>query len=296
MLSAKTEFWRAKREVAGVLHFCGLGYSRPGGATSDNFVDIEKLEFDPYFWRYVRDAFAPVGLMVDFWRDEGKAGKQKVNVYVINDLPRQWKGEVTLSLLSGERVLSTSTRHVKVDAWQASPFAFVVDFPKAPGSYQLVAELTGVDGKPVRSLRDFAVLTEQERLEKYGYTKGIAATASSEIFISDQHYLAKYAVDGDPTTRWSSEFSDPQWLELDLDKPQTFSRVELQWEVACGKAYTLSVSEDGATWKQAYTTSTSPGGLEKISFTPVTGRYLRFDFTERSTRFGYSLWEVKVLP
>ncbi len=208
----------------------------------------------------------------------------------------EWKGEVTLSLLSGETVLSTSTRHVKVDAWQASPFAFVVDFPKAPGSYQLVAELTGQDGKPVRSLRDFAVLTEQERLEKYGYTKGITAKASSEIFISDQHYPAKYAVDGDPTTRWSSEFADPQWLELDLGKPQTFSRVELQWEVACGKAYTLSVSDDGQDWKQAYATSASPGGLEKISFAPVTGRYLRFDFTERATRFGYSLWEVKVLP
>ena len=28
-LAAKTEFWRAHRECAGVLHFCGLGYSRP---------------------------------------------------------------------------------------------------------------------------------------------------------------------------------------------------------------------------------------------------------------------------
>ncbi|HEX41339.1 MAG TPA: hypothetical protein ENN81_04675, partial [Phycisphaerales bacterium] len=67
-LAALTEFWRAHRRCAGVLHFCGLGYSRPGfeerplgGATSDHFIDLEKLEFEPMFEQYVRDAFAPVG-------------------------------------------------------------------------------------------------------------------------------------------------------------------------------------------------------------------------------------------
>ncbi|MHC4740604.1 MAG: glycoside hydrolase family 2 TIM barrel-domain containing protein, partial [Planctomycetota bacterium] len=76
-LAALTEFWRAHRECAGVLHFCGLTYSRPGdkprpegGATSDHFVDLKKLKFEPNFEKYVRDAFAPVGVMVDFWDEE----------------------------------------------------------------------------------------------------------------------------------------------------------------------------------------------------------------------------------
>ena len=67
MVAAKTEFWRCGRKVAGVLHFCGLGYSRPGGQTSDNFIDLERPTLEPHFFRYVRDAFAPVGLMIDFW-------------------------------------------------------------------------------------------------------------------------------------------------------------------------------------------------------------------------------------
>ena len=70
LLAAETEFWRCGRKVAGVMHFCGLGYSRPGGQTSDNFIDIERPAFEPHFFRYVRDAFAPVGLMIDFWADE----------------------------------------------------------------------------------------------------------------------------------------------------------------------------------------------------------------------------------
>ena len=67
-VAALTEFWRCHREAAGVLHFCGLGYSRPGdkprpegGATCDDFIDLEKLTFEPHFEEYVREAFNPVG-------------------------------------------------------------------------------------------------------------------------------------------------------------------------------------------------------------------------------------------
>ena len=48
-VAALTEFWRCHREAAAVMHFCGLGYSRPGdkprpegGATCDDFIDIEE--------------------------------------------------------------------------------------------------------------------------------------------------------------------------------------------------------------------------------------------------------------
>ena len=73
--AALTEFWRAHRACAGVLHFCGLGYSRTNGQTCDNFIDIEKLRFEPEFQRYMADAFAPVGLMIDEWRSQLPAGQ-----------------------------------------------------------------------------------------------------------------------------------------------------------------------------------------------------------------------------
>jgi beta-galactosidase len=64
-LAALTEFWRSGRKCAGVLHFCGLGYSRAGdkprpegGATSDHFIDLENLTFEPNFEKYVRDAIS----------------------------------------------------------------------------------------------------------------------------------------------------------------------------------------------------------------------------------------------
>jgi hypothetical protein len=157
-LAAKTEFWRTGRKVAGVMHFCGLGYSRPGGQTSDNFIDIERPAFEPHFFQYVRDAFAPVGLMIDFWADECIGGATlKLPVVVINDLDTEWQGPVTLRLSRDGKALAEKTQDGKVAALGREVFTFEVNVPAGSGKCQIVAELRGVDGKPVRSLRDFSV-------------------------------------------------------------------------------------------------------------------------------------------
>lgn len=164
-LAAQTEFWRGHREVAGVLHFCSLGYSRSGekprpegGATCDDFLDVERLQFEPFFEQYVRDAFAPVGLMLNFWAEEVAAGSQQpVKVYVLNDRDTAWKGEVRVRLLRGEQVQQTLARPCTVEPAGREILEFSVPFPKESGDWTLAAELTDDAGKPVRSLRDFKV-------------------------------------------------------------------------------------------------------------------------------------------
>ena len=47
-MAAISEFWRSHRQVAGLLYFCGLGYSRHDGETSDNFIDMSG-PFEPAF-------------------------------------------------------------------------------------------------------------------------------------------------------------------------------------------------------------------------------------------------------
>ena len=83
--------------MAGVLHFCGLAYSKPMAVTSDHFLDIERLTLEPCFRRYVGDAFAQVGLMLDFWAEDLPTGRTcQIPVIVINDLDTDWKGLVRL--------------------------------------------------------------------------------------------------------------------------------------------------------------------------------------------------------
>jgi len=116
------------------------------------------------------------------------------------------------------------------------------------------------------------------------------ATASSS---ENAGTPAASAVDGDAGTRWSSAFSDPQWLQVDLGSSTAICKVVLQWETASGKAYQIQTSADGTNWTTIYSTTNGPGGTETLNVSG-TGRYIRMYGTARSTAYGYSLWEFQV--
>ncbi len=105
---------------------------------------------------------------------------------------------------------------------------------------------------------------------------------------------ATNAVDGNTGTRWSSAFSDPQWIRVDLGATRAFSRVTLRWEAAYGKAYQIQTSNDAASWAPIYTTTTSDGGVDDLTGLAGNGRYVRMYGTARATGYGYSLWELEV--
>ena len=88
------------------------------------------------------------------------------------------------------------------------------------------------------------------------------ATASS---IQGAGYPASAAVDGSLTTRWSSAFSDPQWLQVDLGSTQSICKVVLNWEAAYGKAFQIQTSPDTTTWTSIYSTTTGTGGVQTLT-------------------------------
>ena len=123
---------------------------------------------------------------------------------------------------------------------------------------------------------------------------GQPVKTSSVVTVGPDTYPAELAVDGNASTRWSSEFSDPQWLAVDLGRVAKISRVQLAWEAAYGKAYSIQVSTDGEKWTDVYKTETGKGGTEDIRFSPVDARWVRYYGTARGTNFGHSLWEFRV--
>src|SRR5450631_491260 len=104
---------------------------------------------------------------------------------------------------------------------------------------------------------------------------------------------AAAAVDGNTGTRWSSAFSDPQWLQVDLGTTQSICQVTLNWETAYATAFQIQTSTDGSTWTTIYSTTTGTGGTQTLNVTG-TGRYIRMYGTTRATQYGYSLWEFQV--
>jgi len=104
---------------------------------------------------------------------------------------------------------------------------------------------------------------------------------------------ATAAVDGNAGTRWSSQFSDPQWIRVDLGGPVTVCQVTLTWEAAYARSFQIQVSADGSAWTTIFSTTTGTGGTQTLAVTG-TGRYVRMNGTARATAYGYSLWEFAV--
>lgn len=159
-LGMLTEYWRAHRLCAGVLHFCGLGYSRPTaprGQTSDHYIDIKNLVWEPQFINYVKPSFAPVGLMIDFW-EKRIAPEQQLSfrLYAINDLYTLWSGEITCSLEGPTGEVSHETIMAEVAPLGRTILPFSFPIPAAKGAYTLTARIN-FNGEIVRSIREFDV-------------------------------------------------------------------------------------------------------------------------------------------
>ncbi|MEV6197859.1 discoidin domain-containing protein [Streptomyces sp. NPDC051920] len=91
-----------------------------------------------------------------------------------------------------------------------------------------------------------------------------AVTASTE----DDGHPASAATDGDPGTRWSSQYADHQWIRVDLGAARRFDRVAIVWEAAYPKTYTIQVSDDGDAWTDVKSVTNTPEPL-KISVNGV---------------------------
>ena len=160
-IAAETEFWRAHRHAAAVMHFTTLGYARPDGQTSDHWTKggVAKLEWEAEFHKYVRDAFAPVGLMVDYWKSRPVHGaKARVPVILINDLDQPWQGPVTLSLKRGNRTLFSAKQDCRLEPLGQAKIGFDITWPEEVGPCVLEAALRGADGEPVHSVRDMEIV------------------------------------------------------------------------------------------------------------------------------------------
>ena len=109
---------------------------------------------------------------------------------------------------------------------------------------------------------------------------------------------AALAIDGDAGTRWESAQADPQTLTIDLGQSRIFNTIQIVWEGAYGKTFTVSVSDDKATWKPIWTVEGQQlAGFpytQTQTFDKTTARYIQFHGTERGTVYGYSFREFRV--
>ncbi|MER6267739.1 discoidin domain-containing protein [Streptomyces sp900105755] len=98
------------------------------------------------------------------------------------------------------------------------------------------------------------------------------ATADASSTDGDDHGPAN-VTDGDPGTRWSSQYEDHQWIQVDLGSAQSFDRVAIVWETAYPKTYVIQVSSDGERWTDVKSVSNAPDPLRiTVNGVPVLVR------------------------
>ncbi len=122
-------------------------------------------------------------------------------------------------------------------------------------------------------------------------SQGKPTTASS---IENSGTVAANATDGNSGTRWSSAFSDPQWLQVDLGASASISQVVLNWETAYAKTFTIQTSATGTGgWTDITPVTTGQAGVQTLNVSG-TGEFVRMNGLTRATPWGYSLWEFQV--
>ncbi|GAA1942238.1 RICIN domain-containing protein [Kitasatospora viridis] len=205
-------------------------------------------------------------------------------------------------LFQGSATINDPTRNLGslLHVWCDNPTAETVDQTAANLRYPLrdLAQATWNSPKPVASYAAFVPIMDAiGRNPLYpapvipgDLAQGRPTTASS---VETADFPAANATDGDLGTRWSSQYTDPTWLQVDLGGEHTVNRVVLAWEAAYGKDYQIQLSDDGTTWTTVYTRTGGTGGTETLTGFTGTGRYLRLYGTARGTQWGYSLYEFE---
>lgn len=128
-----------------------------------------------------------------------------------------------------------------------------------------------------------------------GGNVNLALTGTATTTSSTGGNTAPKAIDGSSSTRWESQYSDPQSITVDLGDLCTIRFIILNWQNAAGKTYTLQVSSDNSSWSNiASESNNTSAGTKTYSNLNSVGRFVRMSGTARTTQYGYSLFEFQI--
>ena len=141
LLGAKTEFWRAHRHYAGIIHFVYLTCSYPGVYTADHFADVTKLKLDPAFADCLGEAFKPLGVYLNFFQPTLAAGTQRTfKIMLVNDDARPVSGKLQLTLETSQgKVLARAAQDFAMKELGDQTLEIPLTIPNVPGKCILKA-------------------------------------------------------------------------------------------------------------------------------------------------------------
>ncbi|WP_202867671.1 discoidin domain-containing protein [Kribbella pittospori] len=186
-------------------------------------------------------------------------------------------GDPTLHELSVTATIGGSTSDSRTTTFGIREFDYSYDLPIViDPATNSAAQTVGLPRQTARYLR----IQGRRRATGWGYslwTLAIKDSSNPDIDLaragtatasSDDGSPAAQAIDGNDRSRWSSQYTDDQWIQVDLGTSKSFDRIELLWETAYALLFTIQVSDDGSEWTDVQDVSNAPVPL-KISVNGV---------------------------
>ena len=109
------------------------------------------------------------------------------------------------------------------------------------------------------------------------------------------------AIDGDNSTRWSSEWDvDPQDFVLDLGQRRKFNAIQFVWYTTYSRTFDLLISDNGKDWTKIKSVDRElqNADYKEESFDlgfNYTAQYIKFHGITRGEGYGHSFREIRVL-
>ena len=137
--------------------------------------------------------------------------------------------------------------------------------------------------------------------ESAGSSENIAigATATSNSVEPNTTYTPELAIDGDPATRFASQYADPEWWMIDFGEVKKVGAAILYFEAAYSTEFYFEVSTDGENWTEvARVTDNSTSGADVPVEVRFDGQhdaqFVRYTGVSRGTTYGHSFWELEL--
>ena len=191
----------------------------------------------------------------------------------------------------GSDVAEGGSREVAVD----------IEYATAPATYGFMIQWsnpawTGRWQASINNILPSQLCTEP--VEVYDVNFALTANGSSATASSNPE-RASAAIDGNEGTSWESIHGvDPQNWILDLGQARIFNTIEIVWETACAKDFTISTRlSESEEWNEVLRIEDQTAGQRETKTHKIdktTARFIKFEGTERATQWGYSFWEFRV--
>ncbi|MEV6675415.1 beta-N-acetylglucosaminidase domain-containing protein [Streptomyces erythrochromogenes] len=283
------------------VHVPGEGWRKVGDAAASGWTQIDTAGLRADAVRLAWAGAAPVVHQVVPWFGDGPRARfelvdggrtdaeiggapQRVTAQLSALGPGEVRGPLSAQPPAGIEVRLPQTAVVPRGGRASIPLEVVVAANTPPGTYQVPVAFDGES----RTLTVRAV-------PRTGGPDLLRTARASSSANETAAFPASAAVDGSPSTRWSSPAVDGAWWQAELSAPARVGRLELHWQDAYPSAYRVETSADGVTWRPAAAVTSSKGGRESLRLdapAPDT-RFLRVTCERRATRYGCSLWSAE---